>query len=91
MLPKKYPNKLKYIREEVVNIKRYNNGQPPLTQAILAKQCGVTRQTIIAIENQDQMPSYPVAVRIAHLFKEYCKVTELFPLPPRRQTLDKSA
>lgn len=91
MLPKKYPNKLKYIREDVVNIKLYNADQPPITQAMLAKHCGVTRQTIIAIENQEQMPSYPVALRIAHLFKEHCKITELFPLPPRRQASDKGA
>lgn len=91
MLPKKYPNKLKQIREDIVNVKLFNADRPLLTQAALAKCCGVTRQTIIAIENQDQMPTYPLAVRIAFLFKDYCKLTELFPVASLRQSSDKSA
>lgn len=87
----KYPNKLKQIREDVVNVKLFNADKKLITQEMLAKYCGVTRQTIIAIESQQQMPSYPVALRIAALFKEHCKITELFPLPPRRQSQDKSA
>lgn len=64
MREKKYPNRLWEVRD-AVNVQRYNEDKPPITQAILAKACGVTRQTIIAIEKHEQMPSYPLALRIA--------------------------
>lgn len=39
-----------------------------LTQADLAESLGVSRQTIIAIENGKYDPSLPLAFRIARLF-----------------------
>ena len=39
-----------------------------MTQAELARQVGVTRQTIIAIEKGKYAPSLEVAFRIAHVF-----------------------
>lgn len=90
MLPKKYPNKLRQHREGE-NIKRYNADKPPITQEILAEHCGVTRQTIAAIEAQGQMPSYPLALRIWYVFRHRCKIQEMFPLPPINSTIDQSA
>lgn len=40
-----------------------------MTQAELAAQVGVTRQTIIAIEQGKYSPSLEVAFQIAHVFK----------------------
>lgn len=45
---------------------RFANGE--MTQADLAKRVGVTRQTIIAIENNKYSPSLDVAFRIAEVF-----------------------
>ena len=39
-----------------------------MTQAELAREVGVTRQTIIAIEKGKYAPSLEVAFRIAHVF-----------------------
>jgi putative transcriptional regulator len=39
-----------------------------MTQKELAKRVGVTRQTIIAIENAKYSPSLEIAFRIAHVF-----------------------
>ena len=43
--------------------------QHGLTQAALAKAVGVTRQTIIAIEQNRYSPSLETAFRIARVFK----------------------
>lgn len=40
-----------------------------LTQALLAKQLGVSRQTIISIENGRYSPSLELAYRIARVFE----------------------
>lgn len=40
-----------------------------MTQAELARRVGVTRQTIIAIEQGKYSPSLEVAFQIAHVFK----------------------
>ena len=40
-----------------------------LTQADLAAALGVSRQTVISIENGRYLPSLPLAFRIAKLFK----------------------
>ncbi len=39
-----------------------------MTQQYLADQIGVTRQTVIAIEQDKYSPSLEVAFRIAHVF-----------------------
>ncbi len=41
-----------------------------LTQEDLAKKVGVTRQTIIAIEKGDYVPSVLLALKIAKIFDE---------------------
>jgi len=45
---------------------RFNTGE--MTQQVLADRVGVTRQTIIAIENGKYSPSLELAFRIAHVF-----------------------
>ncbi|HEX3801551.1 MAG TPA: helix-turn-helix transcriptional regulator [Solirubrobacteraceae bacterium] len=42
--------------------------QAGLTQADLAAALGVSRQTVISIENERYLPSLPLAFRIARLF-----------------------
>ena len=53
---------------------RFEHGE--MTQADLAKAVGVTRQTIIAIENDKYSPSLEVAFRIAEVFG--VPITEVF-------------
>ena len=45
---------------------RFQNGE--MSQAALAKEVGVTRQTIIAIEQGKYSPSLEVAFQIAQVF-----------------------
>ena len=47
-----------------------------MTQEELAKQVGVTRQTIISIEQGKYIASLPLALKIARVFKE--PVEEIF-------------
>jgi putative transcriptional regulator len=47
-----------------------------LTQEMLAIEVGVTRQTIIAIEKGNYVPSVLLAIKIATLFKK--KVEDVF-------------
>jgi len=54
-----------------------------LTQAALAERLGVTRQTVIAIEQGRYDPSLPLAIRIAQLFGR--AVEEVFHVDPERQ------
>lgn len=46
---------------------RFANGE--MTQASLSTRIGVTRQTLIAIEQGRYSPSLEVAFKIAHVFK----------------------
>lgn len=50
-----------------------------LTQEDLATRCGVTRQTIIAIEADKYLPSLELAFEIAKTF--HCKIEEIFERP----------
>ena len=52
--------------------------QSGLTQAQLAAELGVSRQTVISIENGRYLPSLPLAFRIARLFE--ISVEQLFEL-----------
>jgi putative transcriptional regulator len=56
---------------------RFANGE--MTQADLAAHVGVTRQTIIAIEQGRYSPSLEVAFQIARVFK--ARVDEVFQYP----------
>lgn len=58
-------NKLKEYRDKA-----------KLSQEKLAQNVGVTRQTIISIENRRYVPSLELALKFAKLFR--CKVGDLF-------------
>ena len=59
---------------------RFAHGE--LTQAQLAEQIGVTRQTIIAIEQGRYSPSLEMAFRIARMFKMPLEDVFHYPDPP---------
>lgn len=50
------------------NIRKLRFFQEEMTQQELAKKTGVTRQTIVAIENGKYFPSLELAFRIAYVF-----------------------
>jgi putative transcriptional regulator len=50
-----------------------------MTQAELADRIGVTRQTVIAIEQGRYSPSLEMAFRIAHVFK--ARLDDVFQYP----------
>lgn len=58
------------------NIRNLRFAHGEMTQAELAAAVGVTRQTIIAIENDRYSPSLEVAFRIADTFRT--PITEVF-------------
>ena len=58
-------NKIKVFRAE------FN-----LTQEDLANKCGVTRQTIIAVEKNKYIPSLELAFKISKVFNE--KIENIF-------------
>jgi putative transcriptional regulator len=51
-----------------------------MTQAELGERIGVTRQTVIAIEQGRYSPSLELAFRIAHVFG--VRLDEVFQYPP---------
>jgi len=55
---------------------RFDNGE--MTQQALAEKVGVTRQTIIAIEQGNYTPSLTLAMKIARTFNK--TVEEVFKL-----------
>jgi putative transcriptional regulator len=56
---------------------RFASGE--MTQAELAERIGVTRQTVIAIEQGRYSPTLEMAFRIAHVFK--VPLDEVFQYP----------
>ncbi|TVR25073.1 MAG: transcriptional regulator [Anaerolineaceae bacterium] len=50
------------------NIRRLRFEHDEMTQKELARRTGVTRQTIVAIENAKYAPSLELAFRIARVF-----------------------
>jgi putative transcriptional regulator len=50
-------------------IRALRHGSGDMTQAELARRLGVTRQTVIAIEQGRYSPSLEVAFRIARIFR----------------------
>lgn len=66
-----------YIQNNVRKL-RFDNGE--LTQEALGKKVGVTRQTIIAIENGNYSPSLELAFRIATAFDS--RIDEVFSYSP---------
>jgi putative transcriptional regulator len=52
--------------ENAIRRLRFEHGQ--MTQQALADACGITRQTVIALEAGKYAPSLELAFRIAHAF-----------------------
>ena len=52
--------------ENAIRRLRFEHGE--MTQQALADACGVTRQTVIALEAGKYAPSLELAYRIAHAF-----------------------
>lgn len=61
------------ISNNIRKLRFYHN---EMTQQELAKKTGVTRQTIVAIENSKYSPSLELAFRIADVFET--KLEEVF-------------
>ena len=61
------------ISNNIRKLRFYHN---EMTQQELAKKTGVTRQTIVAIENGKYSPSLELAFRIAEVFET--KLEEVF-------------
>ena len=57
-------------------IRRWREEKSPMTQAELARICGVTRQTIIALEAEKYSPSLELAFRLARALDR--KLEEVF-------------
>ncbi|HEU5109056.1 MAG TPA: helix-turn-helix transcriptional regulator [Micromonosporaceae bacterium] len=62
---------------------RFEHGQ--MTQADLANHLGVTRQTVIAIEQGRYSPSLEVAFQIARVFR--VPLDDVFQYPDQAETL----
>jgi putative transcriptional regulator len=63
------------------NIRKLRFFHNEMTQKELADKVGVTRQTILAIENGKYSPSLEVAFRIAHVFD--APLEEVFSYEPK--------
>jgi putative transcriptional regulator len=63
---------------------RFASGE--MTQADLADRIGVTRQTVIAIEQGRYSPSLEMAFRIARVFKVPLDDVFHYPGPPGEET-----
>lgn len=64
---------------ELINhLRRLRFEQGEMTQEQLAREVGVTRQTIIAIESGKYAPSLPLAMKLARVFDR--PVEEVFAL-----------
>ena len=58
------------MRDQVENNVQTLRKAKPLTQEELANAVGVTRQTIIAIEKGNYVPSVALALKLAYVLKE---------------------
>jgi putative transcriptional regulator len=63
------------------NIRKLRFFHDEMTQKELAQKVGVTRQTIVAIENAKYSPSLELAFRIAHAFDK--PLEEVFSYDPK--------
>jgi putative transcriptional regulator len=66
------------MKFKVTNRVREFRIKSSFTQDELAKEVGVSRQSIISIERGHYIPSLPLALRFAQFFK--CSTDELFSL-----------
>lgn len=66
------------------NIRKLRFDADEMTQKQLAEKVGVTRQTIIAMEQDKYSPSLELAFRIAHIFG--VPLEEVFSYEPEDET-----
>lgn len=66
------------------NIRQPRFFKDEMTRAKLAEKVGVTRQTIIAMEQEKYSPSLELAFRIAQVF--YVPLEEVFSFDPEDKT-----
>ena len=64
---------------------RFENGE--MTQKELASQVGVTRQTIVAIENAKYSPTLELAFKIVEVFG--VNIDDVFQYSPENLTVEK--
>jgi len=69
------------------NIRRLRFFAGEMTQQELADKTGVTRQTIVAIENGKYFPSLELAFRLAHTFN--VQLSEVFAYYPENDPVHK--
>ncbi len=67
------------------NIRKLRFFHDEMTQKELAKKVGVTRQTIVAIENAKYAPSLELAFRIAYVFDT--PLEEVFSYDPKEDSV----
>ena len=65
------------------NIRKLRFFRNEMTQQQLAEKAGVTRQTIIAMEQDKYSPSLELAFRIAHVFE--APLEEVFSYQPENE------
>ena len=66
------------MKEQILNNIREYRKRADLTQEELAKEVGVSRQSIISIEKGHYIPSLTLALRFSRLFN--CSTDQLFNL-----------
>ena len=71
------------------SIRRLRFFASEMTQQELADKTGVTRQTIVAIENGKYFPSLELAFRLAHTFK--VQLSDVFTYYPENDPVHKKA
>lgn len=67
------------------NIRKLRFFHNEMTQKELAEKVGVTRQTILAIENEKYSPSLELAFRIAYVFDS--PLEEVFSYNPKEDSI----
>ena len=68
------------------DIRRLRFGLGEMTQAELAERVGVTRQTIIAIEQGRYSPSLETAFQIAHALETTLDDVFQYPITPKEES-----
>lgn len=63
------------------NIRRLRFDADEMTQKALAETVGVTRQTIVAIENAKYSPTLELAFKIAHAFGKPLEEVFIYHVP----------
>jgi putative transcriptional regulator len=69
---------MKIVKKQVANQIKVYRTRFGLTQKDLAELAGVSRQSIISIENGRYVPSLPLALKFAQIFN--CATDDLFQL-----------